>query len=436
MPDPSLVLVVSNDLSLAASKTSRHLCRALSRLGRAAICRDTRLIRWAAVEAEKTSAERRDAYEQAVVSKWQKFLADYGVGTIVSLDLHWLFSSKLFVEGEQIGQIHSFWFDDLRTYLQSAPMFPLAPLDLMNSPKVSHHCYGRGQAEELRLLGVKRVLASPLAAPAEYLEANEPCTEMRKLAFVGNPGLATAPTKQAIAAMAKGENLAVLRRLSREEILGSLRAEKTTAAWIEHCPQVTDLLASATERRLAEPNSAAISLLNAAGRDFPEAFEFLNRGGHVLDAAMLVKCVNRYDRPALVYRLYGRGWLDVYGMPGQWAPYGINAQPTVPFPQLASIYRKYPAHLNAANCARDATANEKLFEIAACARMSLNLDSPDVRACYSQDEISLAESEEALEAEAEKVLRDSTAAFAKGEQARRRTAREHLWDHRLARAMA
>ena len=104
--------------------------------------------------------------------------------------------------------------------------------------------------------------------------------------------------------------------------------------------------------------------------------------------------------------------------------------------RLASVYRRYPAHLNAANCARDATANEKLFEIAACARLSLNLDSPDVRACYSNDEIILADSDEALEAEAEKVLRDPAAAIALGETARKRTASEHLWEHRLKKALA
>jgi hypothetical protein len=439
MPDQSLVLVVSNDLSLAAAKTSRHLCRALNRLGRTAICRDTRLVRWAISEVDKVSASRREAYEQGVLAKWHKFVADYGIDAVVSLDLHWLFSSKLFLEGDRIRQIHSFWFDDLRTYLQSAPMFPLSPhtpLDVINWPKVTHHCYGRGQAEELRLLGVKRVLPSPLAAPAEYLEADEPCTEMRKLAFVGNPGLASPPSPQAIAAMEKGENLAALRRLARKEILADLRIEAMTAAWLRECPQVTDLLAATTERRLTEPHTSAISLLTQIGHDFPGAFEFLNRGGHILDAVVLVKCVNRYDRPGLVHRLWRRGWLDVHGTPAQWAPYGIAARPTVPFPQLASSYRRYPAHLNAANCARDATANEKLFEIAACARTSLNLDSPDVRACYSGEEIVLAESDEALEIEAEKILRDPAAALAMGEKARLRTANEHLWDHRLARAMA
>lgn len=439
MSDRSLVLVLSNDLSLAAAKTSRHLCLALARLGLGAIGRDTSLIRWAAAEVEKESPMRREAYETAVVAKWNKFIYDYGVDTIISLDLHWLFSSQLFVANDRVKHIHSFWFDDLRSHLQSAPMFSLAPrtpLELINGPKVSHHCYGRGQAEELRLLGVERVFPSALAAPAEFLQAAEPCTELKRLAFIGNPGLASPPTQQALAAMERGENLAALRRLARQEILDGLSAGEPTASWIKQSPGVVDLLAAATEQRLSSPHTAAISLLTQAGKAFPEAFDFLNRSGLILDAALLVKFVNRYDRPGLVLRLSRRGLLDVYGTPEQWAPYGIVAQPTVPFPRLASVYRRYPAHLNAANCARDATANEKLFEIAACARLSLNLDSPDVRVCYSNEEIILAESDEVLEAAAEEVLRDPAAALASGEKARRRTAEEHLWEHRLKKALA
>jgi hypothetical protein len=373
------------------------------------------------------------------VAKWNKFIFDYGFDTIISLDLHWLFSSQLFLEAGKVKQIHSFWFDDLRSHLLSAPMFPLSPhrpLDLINGPKVSHHCYGRGQAEELRLLGVKRVLSSALAAPAEYLEASGPCSELKKLAFIGNPGLSSAPTRAAVAAMEKGENLAALRRLARQEILADLPAMEPTASWIRDCPSVAELLAVATEMRLAEPHTAAISLLTQAGKAHAEAFDFLNRNGFILDAAMLIKFVNRYDRPALAHRLWKRGWLDVYGTPEQWLPYGIIARPTVPFPELASIYRRYPAHLNGANCARDATANEKLFEIAACARLSLNLDSPDVREFYSDAEVVLADTDEALEAAAEEVLRDPSAALARGEKARQRTAKEHLWEHRLKKALA
>jgi hypothetical protein len=235
--------------------------------------------------------------------------------------------------------------------------------------------------------------------------------------------------------MERGENLAALRRWARQEILDELAVAEPTASWVKQCAGVVELLAAATELRLTRTNSAAISLLVQAGTTNPVAFEFLNRGGLILDAAMLVKFVNRYDRPGLVRRLWRRGWLDVFGTPEQWKPYGITAQPTVPFPRLASVYRRYPAHLNAANCARDASANEKLFEIAACARLSLNLDSPDVRASYSEDEIGLADSDEALEAAAAEVLRDPASALARGEKARQRTAREHLWEHRLRKAM-
>jgi hypothetical protein len=439
MSDRSLALVLSNDFSLAAAKTSRHLCQALNRLGHNAIGRDTRLLRWAAAEVQAENPMRRDAYETAVVAKWNKFVFDYGIDTIISLDLHWLFSSQLFVENNRIKRIHSFWFDDLRSHLQSAPMFPLAPrtpLEMMNEPKVSHHCHGRGQAEELRLLGVKRISASALAAPAEYLRADEPCTESNRLAFIGNPGLSSPPTPAALAAMERGENASALRRLARQEILDGLPLVESTAAWIRETPGVAELIAAATELRLARPHDAAISLLTEAARTYPNAFHFINHSGLILDAAMLVKFVNRYDRPGLVLRLWRRGWLDVFGTPEQWAPFGVAARPTVPFPRLASVYRRYPAHLNAANCARDATANEKLFEIAACARVSLNVDSPDVRACYSEEEIVLAATDEALETAAENIVRDPSIALALGGNARQRTRAEHLWEHRLGKAFA
>ncbi len=434
MPARSLVLVLSNDLSLAASKTSRQLALALGRLGYGAIGRDTRLVRWTASQMEQESALRREACETAIVAKWSKLLFDYGVDTVISLDLNWLFTSRLFVESNKIKSIHSFWFDDLRSHLQTSPMFPLAPRtvqELINGPKVVHHCYGQGQAEELRLLGVKNIRASALAAPAEYLRANQPCVQVNRIAFIGNPGLASPPGRVALAAMERGEDLATLRGLARQEVLDGLAQTESTALWIRQSPGVTDLLAAATEQRLARPHEAAISLLVQTGQAYPNAFDFLNRNGLMLDAALLVKLVNRYDRPGLAHRLWRRGWLDVYGTPEQWAPYGIKARPTVPFVKLPSIYRHYPAHLNAANCARDATANEKLFEIAACARLSLNLDSPDVRACYGKEEIVLADSDEALEAAAARVLDNPTEAFARGELARQRTAREHLWENRL-----
>jgi hypothetical protein len=431
-----LVLVVANDFSLAAAKTSRHLALALERIGYRAVVRDTRLNRWGAAAAGTESPARQEAFEAAVVAKWTKLVDDYGVDLVLSLDLHWMLSRHLFVPPEsRVRQIHSLWFDDLRSHLLSAPMFPLDPRAVLNGPKVTHHCYGAGQAEELRLLGIERVRRTALAAPAEYLRAEEPCTERDRLAFIGNPGLPTPPTAAALAAMDRGARLVELRALARQEMLDGLAGTEPTAGWLRQSPGVRDLLAVAMERRLSAPHVTAAGLLVDARSAFPDAFDFLNRSGLILDAALLVKMVNRYDRPALVRRLWKRGWLEVYGMPDQWKPFGIDARPTVPFPDLPAIYRRHAAHLNASNCARDASANEKLFEIAACARLSLNLDSPDVRACYPAGEIVLAEDDEALEAAAEKVRRDPDAALAAGETARAHTAREHLWENRLEAAL-
>ena len=100
------------------------------------------------------------------------------------------------------------------------PLEPHAPLDLINAPKVAHHCYGRGQAEEMRLLGVKRVRASALAAPAEYLKAEEPCAVRDRLAFVGNPGLATAAERRGRWRRWSGVKAwPRLRRIARQEML-------------------------------------------------------------------------------------------------------------------------------------------------------------------------------------------------------------------------
>ena len=144
-----------------------------------------------------------------------------------------------------------------------------------------------------------------------------------------------------------------------------------------------------------------------------------------------MKLVNRYDRPAFVHRLWKRGWIDVYSAADEWKPYGIDALPYVTFSDLPAHYRMYAAHLNAPNAVRDATANEKLFEIAACGRFSINLESPDVRSSTIRRTM-LVDSLAALETAAEQVLRDPDVALACGEKARQRSAREHLWDHRIA----
>jgi hypothetical protein len=435
----SPVLVLSNDFSLAAAKTSRHLVQALRTNGRTAVCRDTRLVRWAAAEAGRHSGERQAAYEQTVLAKWNKFIFDYGFDTVVSLDLHWLVSPLFLLPNELVRNIHSLWFDDLRSHLQSAPMFltgDASTLELINHPKVTHHAYGGGQREELQLLGVQRVRPSFLAAPGEFLDADAPCEITDRLAFIGNPGLPTPPSAAALAAMEHGDDLPALRALARSEVLAGLPHADLTAPWIHACASVADLLADAMQERIGRPHIAALSLLIEAGRTHASAWDYLNRGGHVLDAAMLVKLVNRYDRPALVRRLARRGWLDVFGTPDQWLPYGVTARPTVPFPDLAATYRRYAAHLNAPNCAREASANEKLFEIAACGRVSLNLDSPDVRACYGESHLVFGSSLGELEAAAERVRREPESARSLGEAARAYTAAHHLWEHRLRKVLS
>ncbi|MEI9998755.1 MAG: hypothetical protein WDO13_06080 [Verrucomicrobiota bacterium] len=108
----SPVLVLSNDFSPAAARTSRHLCRALGRLGYTAAARDTRLVRWAPAQMEQESPVRRDAYENAVVVKWHRLIHDYGFETVISLDLHWLFTAKLFLPSTLIRAIHSLWLGD------------------------------------------------------------------------------------------------------------------------------------------------------------------------------------------------------------------------------------------------------------------------------------------------------------------------------------
>jgi hypothetical protein len=435
----SPVLVLSNDFSLAAAKTSRHLCHAIQENGRTAVNRDTRIIRWAAAEAGLHSAKRQAAYEQTVLAKWNKFIFDYGFDSVISLDLHWLVSPLFLLPNELIRNIHSLWFDDLRSHLQSAPMFPTgesSALELINNPKVTHHAYGRGQGEELRMLGVKHVLPSLLAAPREYLEQDGRCEFTDRLAFIGNPGLPAAPSAAALAAMERGDDLPALRALALSEVLGGLPHAALTAPWIKACPTVTDLLAGAMQLRVDRPHASALTLLSVAGRGHAGAMDFLNRGGHILDAAMLVKLVNLYDRPALVRRFARRGWLDVFGPPEQWARYGVSARPVVPFPDLPATYRRYAAHLNAPNCAREATANEKLFEIAACGRTSLNLDTLDVRACYSEQHVVFGSSIGELEAAAERMRREPEAAQVLGESARAHTAAHHLWEHRIRKVLS
>jgi hypothetical protein len=293
-----------------------------------------------------------------------------------------------------------------------------------------HHFYGDSQAQEARLLGVTHQRLTRLAAPRQLLENAAPCLRTDKLAFIGNPGFRGTPHAGALKLMEAGAELEELRTYSRDAILEQPGAQ--AVKWFSEEPTVRNLLAVATEARRRFPYQPALQIVQLTGTHYPRAFEYLNEKGTILDLAFLVKLVNRYDRPAFVHRLWKRGWIDVYSAADEWQPYGIEALPYLNFSALPAHYRMYAAHLNAPNAIRDATANEKLFEIAASGRLSINLESPDVRSCYGPGEIMLVDSLAALEAAAEQVLRDPESALAAGGKARQRTAREHLWDHRIA----
>jgi glycosyltransferase involved in cell wall biosynthesis len=317
-----LVLVVANDFDPVAARISRHLARALERIGYAAIVRDTRLNRWGAAEAAAAGAARREAFEAAVVAKWAKLVDDYGVDLVLGLDAHWMLSPRLFVQAaERVRQVHSLWLSG-SVPSDEAP-FGSAARDLLNSPKVTHHGASELLLEKLRAFGLEHLRRTRPAAPRDYLRAADPCTVRDRVAFIG-------------------------------------------------------------------------------------------------DASS--------DLAGLAQKLWQRARLDVYGDVESWARLGVEAKPMPPFPQLPALYRRYAAHLG--------PVNEGLFEVAACGRLPLVPDDAEVRACYDDGEISRASGLNGLEAAVENVLRDPEAALAAGLRARERTAREHLWEHRLAEVLA
>jgi Glycosyl transferases group 1 len=297
-------------------------------------------------------------------------------------------------------------------------------------PKVIHHFYGDSMASEARLLGVTNQRLTRLAAPRDLVQNDAPCLHTDRLAFIGNPGFRGLPNKKAVKMMEAGADLEQLRVFCRDATLKY--PDVRAIEWFRQEPMVCQLLALALEARRQFPYQPALQILQMAGTHYPRAFDYINEKGIALDVALLIKLINRYDRPAFIHRLWKRGWIDVYSSAEEWEFYGVKALDPVAFARLPDYYRMYVAHLNAPNAVRDATANEKLFEIAASGRLSINLNSPDVSSCYDPGEITLVDSLADLEAAAEQVLRDPEAAFACGEKARARTAREHLWDHRVA----
>jgi len=434
-PSPKGVLILSNDFLTPFAKTSDYLADALERRGIPAYIRDNadaRLLTYLFSEEMEPKIPRA---QEAICDGFRELIEYAAIDTVLSLDLNWFVTPGLFVDDPLIRSIHSLWFDDFRSWCTS-PFNPCFPVEgdvfqqHVKHAKVTHHFYGDSQALEAKLLGVTRQRITRLAAPRHLVQNEAPCIHTNRLAFIGNPGFRGTPHEGAVKLMEAGVEIEVLRSFCRDAILQ--HPDVKSVAWFEEEPTVRNLLAVALEARRRFPFQPALQIIQLAGTHYPRAFEYLNEKGIILDVAFLVKLVNRYDRPAFVHRLWKRGWIDVYSAADEWKPYGVDALPYVSFSDLPAHYRMYAAHLNAPNALRDATANEKLFEIAACGRLSINLDSPDVRSCYDPGEIMLVDSLAALEAAAEQVLRDPDAALACGEQARRRSARQHLWDHRVA----
>ena len=432
---PQGVLILSNDFLTPFAKTSDFLAEALERRHIPAYVRDSAEARLLSFVYSAEMAAQAPLAQEAVVESLRELIEYAAIDTVLSLDLNWYVTPGLFVDDPAIKSIHSFWFDDFRSWCTS-PMNPCFPVEgdifqqHVKHPKVMHHFYGQSQALEAQLLGVTSQRVTRLAAPRHLARNESPCTRTDRLAFIGNPGFRGTPHSGAVKLMEAGAELEELRTYCRDAILKY--PDVQSVAWFGQEPTVRNLLAVALEARRRFPYQPALQILQMAGTHYPRALEFINEKGVILDLAFLVKLVNRYDRPAFVHRLWKRGWIDVYSAADEWKPYGVEALPYISFGELAAHYRMYAAHLNAPNAIRDATANEKLFEIATCGRLSINLDSPDVRSCYGEGEIMLVDSLAGLEAAAEKILRDPDTALACGEKARRRSVREHLWDHRVA----
>ena len=429
------VWVAVHDAATPATKTSEAIARACVEEGHRTEIWETGALR-ARVLREDDDAAFLSGTGAAIRARIDQRIAAEGIGTVLGLDLNWFVDPSLFLDNPRIARVLSFWFDDVKAWCQASynTCFPGASERLpeaLRHPKVLHCCYGRGQMEEMRFLGFERTRLSFLAAPADYLRRREaPSPETKgKAAFVGNPGLNVPPPPALLAVLERGGDLDEVRFLAREMAMRFARSH--FSALTARDPSVVTFFGHALELRAREPFAPAASIFRALEAQYPDALAALNASGEILNALLVVKMANQFDRPALVHRLWRAGLLDVHSNPGAWADYGIAAGPDVPFHLLPEVYQRYACHLNGSNSCRDATANEKLFEIAACGRVSVNLASPDVLQCYGEGEIaavaSLAEAEDRVRS----FLADPDTALACGERARRRTASEHLWNHRL-----
>ena len=429
------VWVAIHEAATPATKTAEAIARACAEEGHRTEVWETGVLR-ARVLLEDHDDDFGATTGAAIRARIDRRIAAEGIGTILGLDLSWYLDPALFLDNPRIRQVVSFWFDDVKAWCQAPynTCFPGAAgrlSEALRHPKVVHCCYGRGQLEEMRLLGFEQLRLSFLAAPAEYLRHRAaPSPEVRgKAAFVGNPGLNVPPPPGLLAVLERGGSLDEVRALARELAIRFARSHFAALAVTE--PSILSFFAHALEVRAREPYVPAALVFRALEERYPAALAALNASGEILNALLVVKMANQFDRPALVHRLWRAGLLDVHSHSDAWAAYGIAAGPDVPFHRLPEVYQRYVCHLNGSNACRDATANEKLFEIAACGRVSVNFASPDVLRCYGEGEIAVVASLEEAEARVRGFLADPDTALAFGERARRRTAAEHLWNHRL-----
>lgn len=437
MNKPNCILFMSQDMSYCFAKTTDHLASAAERLGIPTIIRDGGDIRNSLLLLSKPPVNEKIVAEgeKQVTQKLHSLIDEFGVDCIMSLDLCWLTAPEAFVRHPSIRRIYSLWYDDFMSFLEANinviyPFHDLSFQDVVRHPKVIHSFYGIAMARECKLFGFDNQISSNLAAPREFLDFDYPCEIKDKVAFIGNPGFRGPPNSLALERMDAGADLRELREISRLEILKAVEINRFD--WAKAHEDIPKLLAIATAAKMESPFLSTVEILEMLRTSFPDAFEVLNKNGTLLKASWAVKLVVRYDRPALVRRMYKLGLCDVISNPSEWEPYAVDALESITAHKLPPAYMRYSAHLNASNCLRDATANEKLFEISACGRTSVNLRSHDVQACYGENEIYLVDTLAQAEDVVRHIIAHPDEALQKGKRARHRTAMEHTWEHRLA----
>lgn len=425
------ILILSNDAFRVKAKTCESLAAACRRLGHFAIVRDTADARFGLQAVEKS---QQAEYRENLASKYLRLFDFFEFDTVIALDLDWLLLPDEFLRHPRIVKIISFWFDDLQTWLQgpvheSFISEKLRFEEILKHEKVLHCFYGRGQALEGELFGIQNQKLSPLAAAKELLDEKRLPEITNRLAFVGNPGCRQQPHPEIVKRIHEGADLEELRTLARMHILSCPPEEMRE--WMHEEPACKEFMEFATQVKVVQPLTPACEILKITAEGYAKGFDYLQSKNALLKACLLIKLVNQYERPAFIYRLYSKNLADVFSAQNEWKLYGVESRSFVSAIHLTEVYQRYLIHLNAPNPLRDAPGNEKLFELSACARTSLNLESPDVREYYSEEEVCFVSSLKELEAKAQELLAQTEKAIAMGINARRRTAETHTWDHRL-----